>query len=165
MEPSATLDSLAQELRVFRPLPQLVVEANVNPQELAAYRRQAERDPLGYWEEAADELDWYRKWDRVLDDSDAPFYRWFPGARCNIVYNCLDRHIETANKNKLALIWEGEPGDSRKFTYYELYREVNRFSGALRTLGVKKGDRVAIYMPVPEAAFCILISTFSVRPE
>jgi len=157
MEHSGTLESLAQELRVFRPLPQLVIEANVNPQELEAFRRQAKGDPEGYWEEAADELDWYRKWDRVLDASDAPFYRWFPGARCNIVYNCLDRHIETANKNKLALIWEGEPGDSRKYTYYELYREVNRFSGALRTLGVKKGDRVVIYMPpLPEAVIAML---------
>ena len=85
MDNSGTLDSLAQELRVFRPLPQLVIEANVNPQELEAFRRQATHDPLGYWEEAADELDWYKKWDKVLDDSDAPFYRWFPGARCNIV--------------------------------------------------------------------------------
>ncbi|MDP3427046.1 MAG: acetyl-coenzyme A synthetase N-terminal domain-containing protein, partial [Humidesulfovibrio sp.] len=142
MEHSGTLESLAQELRVFRPLPQLVIEANVNPQELEAFRRQAAHDPLGYWEEAADELDWYKKWDQVLDESNAPFYRWFPGARCNIVYNALDRHIETANKNKLALIWEGEPGDSRKYTYYELYREVNRFANALRTLGVGKGDRV-----------------------
>ena len=157
MDNSGTLDSLAQELRVFRPLPQLVIEANVNPQELEAFRRQATHDPLGYWEEAADELDWYKKWDKVLDDSDAPFYRWFPGARCNIVYNCLDRHIETANKNKLALIWEGEPGDSRKFTYYELYREVNRFAGALRTLGVAKGERVVIYMPpLPEAVIAML---------
>jgi acetyl-CoA synthetase len=157
MEHSGTLESLAQELRVFRPLPQLVIEANVNPQELEAFRRQAQGDPEGYWEEAADELDWYKKWERVCDDTGAPFCRWFPGARCNIVYNCLDRHIETANKNKLALIWEGEPGDSRKYTYYELYREVNRFAGALRTLGVKKGERVIIYMPpLPEAVIAML---------
>jgi len=157
MEHSGTLESLAQELRVFRPLPQLVIEANVNPQELEGFRRQAKGDPLGYWEEAADELDWYKKWDQVLDESNAPFYRWFPGARCNIVYNALDRHIETANKNKLALIWEGEPGDSRKYTYYELYREVNRFANALRTLGVGKGDRVIIYMPpLPEAVISML---------
>ena len=157
MDHSGTLESLAQELRVFRPLPQLVIEANVNPQELEAFRRQAANDPLGYWEEAADELDWYKKWDQVLDESNAPFCRWFPGARCNIVYNALDRHIETANKNKLALIWEGEPGDSRKYTYYELYREVNRFANALRTLGVGKGDRVVIYMPpLPETVIAML---------
>ncbi len=157
MDNTGTLESLAQELRVFRPLPQLVIEANVNPQELEAFRRQALHDPMGYWEEAADELDWYKKWDKVLDDSDAPFYRWFPGARCNIVYNCLDRHIETANKNKLALIWEGEAGDNRKYTYYELYREVNRFAGALRNLGLKKGDRMVIYMPpLPETVIAML---------
>ena len=91
MEHSGTLESLAQELRVFRPLPQLVIEANVNPQELEGFRRQAASDPQGYWEEAADELDWYKKWDQVLDDSAAPFCRWFPGARCNIVYNALDQ--------------------------------------------------------------------------
>ncbi len=157
MEHMGTLESLAQELRVFRPLPQLVIEANVNPQELEAFRRQATHDSLGYWEEAADELDWYKKWDTVLDESTAPFPRWFPGARCNIVYNALDRHIETANKNKLALIWEGEAGDSRKYTYYELYREVNRFAGALRTLGLGKGDRVVIYMPpLPETVIAML---------
>jgi len=157
MDRFETLDSLLQEERVFRPLPQLVIEANVNPQELGAARRQSEYDPLGYWEEAADELDWFKRWDRVLDDSRKPFYRWFPGARCNIVYNCLDRHIETANKNKLALIWEGEPGDSRKYTYFELYREVNRFANALRTLGVQKGDRVVVYMPpLPETVVAML---------
>ncbi|MDD4952194.1 MAG: acetate--CoA ligase, partial [Desulfovibrionaceae bacterium] len=157
MDQSGTLDSLLQEERVFRPLPQLVIEANVNPQELEAARRQAETDPLGYWEEAADELDWFKKWDQVLDDSNPPFYRWFAGARCNVVYNALDRHIETGNKNKLALIWEGEPGDSRKYTYYELYREVNRFSNALRSLGLGKGDRVVVYMPpLPETLIAML---------
>ncbi|WP_147819850.1 acetate--CoA ligase [Salidesulfovibrio onnuriiensis] len=157
MDQFGALDNLLQEERVFRPLPQLVIEANVNPQELEAARRFATHDPMGYWEEAADELDWFKKWDQVLDESDAPFYHWFPGARCNIVYNCLDRHIETYNKNKLALIWEGEPGDSRKYTYFELYREVNRFANALRSLGIKKGDRVVIYMPaLPETLIAML---------
>ncbi len=157
MDQNGALDSLFQEERVFRPLPQLVIEANVNPQELEAFRRQASQDPQGYWEEAADELDWFKKWDQVLDESNAPFYRWFPGGRCNIVYNALDRHIETANKNKLALIWEGEPGDNRKYTYYELYRAVNRFANALRSLGLSKGDRVVIYMPpLPETVIAML---------
>ncbi|KAB1442700.1 acetate--CoA ligase [Pseudodesulfovibrio senegalensis] len=157
MDQFGTLDNLLQEERVFRPLPQLVIEANVNPQELEAHRRMAGHDPLGYWEEAADELDWFKKWDQVLDDSDAPFYKWFPGSRCNIVYNCLDRHIETYNKNKLALIWEGEPGDSRKYTYFELYREVNRVANALRSLGIGKGDRIVIYMPpLPETVISML---------
>jgi len=151
------IDTLLQEERVFRPLPQLVIEANVNPQELEAARKFARMDSVGYWEEAADELDWFKKWDQVFDEKDAPFYKWFVGARCNIVYNALDRHIETANKNKLALIWEGEPGDTRKYTYFELYREVNRFANALRSLGIRKGDRVVIYMPpLPETVISML---------
>jgi len=159
MDQSGALDNLLQEERVFRPLPQLVIEANVNPQELEGARKFAAMDPAGYWEEAADELDWFKKWDQVLDDKDAPFYHWFPGARCNVVYNALDRHIETANKNKLALIWEGEPGDQRKYTYFELYREVNRFANALRSLGMRKGDRVVIYMPqLPETIIAMLAS-------
>ena len=157
MDQKGALDSLLQEERVFRPLPQLVIEANVNPQEYDAAVKSADEDYLAYWEDAARELDWFRKWNSVLDDSNPPFYRWFPGAKCNIVYNALDRHITTANKNKLALIWEGEPGDTQKFTYYELYRAVNRFANALRSLGIKKGDRVIIYMsPLPETIIAML---------
>ena len=157
MDHNGALDSLLQEERVFRPLPQLVIEANVNPQEYDAAVKMGDEDYLAYWEDAAKELDWFRKWNTVLDDSNPPFYRWFPGAKCNIVYNALDRHITTANKNKLALIWEGEPGDTQKFTYYELYRAVNRFANALRSLGIKKGDRVIIYMsPLPETIIAML---------
>ena len=157
MDQTGALDALLQEERVFRPLPQMVIEANVNPHELEQARERADADYLAYWEDAAHELDWFKKWDKVLDDSNPPFYRWFPGAKCNIVYNALDRHIETANKNKLALIWEGEPGDQRKYTYYELYREVNRFANALRSLGLSKGDRVVIYMPLlPETLIAML---------
>jgi acetyl-CoA synthetase len=157
MDTSGALDALLQEERVFRPLPQLVIEANVNPQELAAHYRAADEDYLAYWEDAAHELDWFKMWEKVLDDSKAPFYRWFPGAKCNIVYNALDRHIETVSKNKLALVWEGEPGDARKYTYYELYRAVNRFANALRSLGVKKGDRVVLYLPIlPETLISML---------
>ncbi|NCC25671.1 MAG: acetate--CoA ligase [Deltaproteobacteria bacterium] len=156
-ENSAALDSLLHEERVFRPLPQMVIEANVNPQEYEAAVRNANEDHLAYWEDAAKELDWFKKWKQVLDDSNKPFFDWFPGAKCNIVYNALDRHITTANKNKLALIWEGEAGDTKKFTYYELYRAVNRFANALRSLGIKKGDRVIIYMPpLPEAVISML---------
>ena len=157
MDQPGALDTLLHEERVFRPLPQLIAAANIGPQAFEAAQARAERDPLGYWEEAADELDWFKKWDTVLDDSNPPFYKWFVGAKCNIVYNALDRHIETANKNKLALIWEGEPGDTRKFTYYELYREVNKLANALRSLGVRKGDRVVTYMPpLPETVFTML---------
>jgi len=156
-EGSGTLDTLLCEERVFRPMPRIVAEANMNPQDMAIARARAENDWLGFWEEAAEELSWFRKWDAVLDDSAAPFYRWFAGARCNIVYNALDRHIETANKNKLALIWEGEPGDTRKLTYYELYREVNKAANALRAAGIGKGDRVLIHMPpLPETVIAML---------
>ncbi len=150
-------EKLLFEERVIRPLPQFVMDANLKPAQVAELRNTAAADPLWYWEDAADDLEWFKKWDQVLDDSNAPFYRWFPGARCNIVHNALDRHIETVNKNKLALIWEGEPGDTRKFTYFELHREVNRFAGALRGLGLGKGDRVIIYMPsLPETVISML---------
>ncbi|MEF2144675.1 MAG: acetate--CoA ligase [Desulfovibrionaceae bacterium] len=157
MEDRETLESLLREERAIRPLPQFVVEANLKPAQVQELRERAAADPRAYWEEAADQLEWFRKWDTVLDESQAPFYRWFPGARCNIVHNALDRHIETANKNKLALIWEGEPGDTRKYTYFELHREVNRFANALRSLGIRKGDCVAIYMPpLPETVMAML---------
>ena len=157
MEGNGSLDSLLQEERVFRPLPQMVIEANINPQEYSEVMKKTRDDYLSYWEEAAKELDWFKKWDKVLDDSEAPFFKWFTGAKCNIVYNALDRHIETANKNKLALIWEGEPGDSKKMTYYELYRAVNKFANALRSLGIKKGDRVVLYLPpLPETMIALL---------
>ncbi|WP_027182822.1 acetate--CoA ligase [Desulfovibrio inopinatus] len=151
------LDALLKEERVFRPPSRLVVGANVGPEEYAASLKVADDNPLVYWERAALELAWFKKWDTVLDETHAPFYRWFVGAQCNIVYNALDRHVDTAVKNKLALLWEGEPGDIRKFTYYELYREVNRFANAMRSLGVGKGDKVVIYMPsIPETVVSML---------
>lgn len=157
MGQSGALDALLQEERVFRPLPQMLASANVGPQALQDALRGAEENYLAYWEEAAEDLDWFKKWEQVLDDSNPPFYKWFTGAKCNIVYNALDRHIETVNKNKLALIWEGEPGDTRTLTYYELYRAVCRFANALRTLGVEKGDRIIIYMPpLPETLIAML---------
>ncbi|WP_320006943.1 acetate--CoA ligase [Maridesulfovibrio sp.] len=157
MDHKETLDSLLHEERVFRPLPQMLIEAGVNPQDLRAARELADADLCSYWEEAAEELDWFTKWEQVCDISNAPNYRWFSGARCNIVYNALDRHIETVNKNRLALIWEGEPGDSRQFTYFELYRAVNRFANGLKGLGVSKGNRVVLYMPqLPETVIAML---------
>jgi propionate--CoA ligase len=115
-------------------------------------------DPQGYWSEQAEKLHWYHKWDRVLDDSNAPFYRWFVGGKTNISYNAVDRHALGERRGKAALIWESaETNQSRTLTFFELYREVNRLASVLRNLGVKKGDRVIIYMPmVPEAIFSML---------
>ena len=151
------VDSLLREERVFRPLPQVVREANMGQPELKAALTLAAADSGLFWEEQAAELDWYEKWNQVLDESEAPFYKWFSGGKCNLVHNALDRHILTANKNKLAIIWEGESGECRKYTYYELFREVCRFANALRDLGVKKGDLVLIYLPpLPETVITML---------
>ncbi len=120
------------------------------------YQRAAE-DLEGFWASEAEELGWFRKWDRVIDDSDKPFYKWFVGAQTNIIHNALDRHQATWRKNKLALIWEGEPGDSRTFSYHALNREVNQFANILKAMGVRKGDRVTIYMGrIPEIVFALL---------
>jgi len=110
-----------------------------------------------FWAEQAENLFWHKRWDAVLDKSNPPFYRWFPGARTNIVYNALDRHQQTPVRNKLALIWEGEPGDVRTFSYHSVNREVSQFANVLKSMGVKKGDVVTIYMPqIPEQIFAML---------
>ena len=104
-----------------------------------------------FWEKEANELEWFSKWDKVLDDNNKPFYKWFTGAKTNIAYNCLDRHLHTFRKNKVALYWEGEKGDCRVFSYFALHREVSKFANVLKSLGVNKGDRVTLYMGrVPE---------------
>ncbi len=121
------------------------------------YRRSI-ADPAKFWGECADQLHWYRRWDQVLDESSAPFYRWFVGGETNLCYNAVDRHALGERRGQAALIWESpEAGKSRVITFFELYREVNRLAGALRGLGVSKGDRVLIYMPmVPEAVLGML---------
>ena len=109
------------------------------------HRRSIE-DPAGYWGELAEELHWYKRWDTVLDDSKAPFYRWFVGGETNICYNAVDRHALGPRRGQAAIIWESaETGQSRTLTYFELYREVNLLAGVLKNLGVQKGDRVIIY--------------------
>jgi len=114
-------------------------------------------NPEKFWEEQADNLLWYKKWDKVLDKSNPPFYKWFEGGKTNIILNAIDRHLVTANRNKLALIWEGEPGDTRTFSYHALGREVCHFAFILKSMGVKKGDVVTIYMPqIPEQIFAML---------
>ncbi len=110
-----------------------------------------------FWEERAEELHWFKKWDKVMDDSSKPFYKWFVNGKTNISYNCLDRHVKTYRRNKLALIWEGENGDSKTMSYYSLQRETCRFGNVLKSLGVKKGDRVTIYMGrIPEIIIAML---------
>jgi acetyl-CoA synthetase len=113
------------------------------------YRRSL-ADPEAFWAAEAERLDWHRRWDRVLD-WDPPFARWFPGGRLNASHLCVDRHLANGRRNKVALYWEGEPGDTRVLSYGDLHREVNRFARALRGLGVKKGDAVGLYLPmIPE---------------
>jgi propionate--CoA ligase len=121
------------------------------------YRRSL-ADPQGFWGDLAQELHWFRHWDAVLDDSRPPFYRWFVGGTTNLCYNAVDRHALGAKRGQAALIWESaETGQSRTLTFFELFREVNRLAGVLKNLGVQKGDRVIIYMPmVPEAIFAML---------
>ncbi|MGQ9518073.1 MAG: acetate--CoA ligase, partial [Anaerolineae bacterium] len=140
---------------VHYPSPEIVAQANI--QNYEAQVRRAQEDLEGFWAERAEELEWYRKWDKVLDESQKPFYKWFVGAKTNIVHNALDRHVKTWRRNKLALIWEGENGDLRSFSYHALHREVCRCANVLRSMGVGKGDRVTIYMGrIPEIWIAML---------
>jgi acetyl-CoA synthetase len=144
-----------QEGEVYHPPQEIVESANV--QEFDNLYQKSIQDPEGFWGDRADELEWYQKWDKVLDDSQAPFYKWFVGGKTNIVHNALDRHLNTYRRNKLALIWEGENGDVRTFSYFALNREVCKFSNVLRSMGVKKGDIVTIYLPrIPEQVIAML---------
>ena len=140
---------------VYYPSQEVVNYANIsNWDEL---NKNASSDYLGFWGSLANELDWFKKWDKVLDDSNKPFYKWFTGGRCNIAYNCLDKHVKTFRRNKLALIWEGEKGEFKSFSYYALHRETCKFANILKSMGVKKGDRVTIYMGrVPEIVMAML---------
>jgi acetyl-CoA synthetase len=154
----STIESVLQEQRVFEP-PAAFSEGARIPS-MAAYQQlydEAAADPAAFWARLAEqELDWFEKWDKVLDWQ-SPFAKWFVGGKINISYNCLDRHLTTARRNKAALIWEGEPGDSRTLTYAQLHREVCQMANVLKDLGVQKGDRVGLYMPmIPEAAVAML---------
>ncbi len=151
------ITSVLKEDRVFNPSPDFCKKAHLNSLEdyEAMYRRSID-DPDGFWSEQAEKLHWFKKWDKVLEWNE-PFAKWFVGAKTNLSYNCLDRHLNTWRKNKAALIWEGEPGDSRVLTYQDLHREVCRFANVLKSLEVKAGDRVIIYMPqIPETAIAML---------
>src|SRR5881392_3611345 len=143
---SNQIDALLQENRSFPPSEEFRRNANASDESVYDVT-----DREAFWASWAAQLDWQTKWDTVLEWK-APHAKWFVGGKLNASANCLDRHVKTARRNKVALLWEGEPGDRRAITYWELYREVNRFANVLKGLGVKKGDRVAIYLPmIPEA--------------
>jgi acetyl-CoA synthetase len=154
----STIESILNENRTFNPPAAFVKDATISS--MADYQdlyARAAADPAKFWAELAEsELDWFEKWHTVLDWQ-PPVAKWFDGGKLNITYNCLDRHLTTWRKNKAAIIWEGEPGDSRTYTYAQLHREVCKAANAIKAMGVTKGDRVGIYMPmVPEAAIAML---------
>ncbi len=150
------LDDLLHEDRRFPPTPEFASEAVVRDRGI--YDRAAD-DPEGYWAEWAAKLHWFEPWKTVLEWT-PPYAKWFSGGKLNVSYNCLDRHLAAGRGDRAALIWEGEPGDTRTFTYEELHREVCTFANGLKGLGVEKGDRVTIYLPmVPEAAIAMLACT------
>ena len=151
------IESVMTEMRTFPPPPAFVAVAQVSGEAaFAAMTAKANDDHEGFWAEQADRLEWASKWTRVLDWS-APDAKWFVGGRLNATASCLDRHAASWRKNKAAIVFEGEPGDTRTLTYGELHREVCRAANALAALGVRAGDFVAIYMPmIPEAAIAML---------
>ncbi|HGY5532035.1 MAG: acetate--CoA ligase [Prochlorococcus sp.] len=156
---SSTIKSVLQEQRVFPPTALQSSQSMVGS--LEAYKQMADKaklDPESFWGEAARrELEWFEPFHTVLDWSNPPFARWFEGGTTNLSTNCLDRHLNGPNADKTALIWEGEPGDVRRFTYKQLHAEVCRAANALKAIGINKGDLVALYMPmVPEAAIAML---------
>ena len=147
------IEALLAEERLFPPPEGVARSANMA--DSGIYQRAA-KDPEAYWAQAAESLEWIRKWDRVLDWN-PPIAQWFVGGKINVSVNCLDRHVRGWRRNKAAFIWEGEPGEERVLTYADLYREVNRFANAMKRLGVRKGDRVTIYMPmIPELPIALL---------
>ena len=159
-EDKKTITSMMDETRKFPPTKEFSSKAHIKS--LDEYKKLYNRsiqDPDGFWGEQAANLDWFKKWDKVLDYSFQGdiYIKWFQGGKLNATVNCLDRHLKTSRKNKVAILWEGEPGDSRKYTYQQLYEEVCKFANVLKKKGVKKGDRVTIYMPmVPELPIAML---------
>ncbi|RLI89073.1 MAG: acetyl-coenzyme A synthetase, partial [Candidatus Altiarchaeales archaeon] len=156
------LEALLKEKRVFNPSDDVVNNSNIkrwmNDRGINTYDELLERarDQNWFWDEMGRELEWFEPWNNVLEWN-PPHAKWFLGGRFNVVHNALDRHMKTWRKNKVAYIWEGELGEIRKITYYSLYREVNKFANALKSLGVKKGDKVSIYLPmIPELPIAML---------
>ncbi|ODS36030.1 MAG: acetate--CoA ligase [Candidatus Altiarchaeales archaeon WOR_SM1_79] len=147
-------DVLLMEERVFRPRKEVIERANVKD-----WNGELEkgRDIERYWGKKAGNFEWFEKWDKVLDDTGKPFYKWFVGGKTNITYNAVDRWVNTPRRDQVAVLYVNERGDEKKFTYHELYGEVNRMANALKRLGVEKGDRVAMYLPMcPELVVSML---------
>ncbi|MBT3467923.1 MAG: acetate--CoA ligase [Opitutae bacterium] len=143
------MDTVLAETRKFPPSSEFSSKAHIKSmEEYQALHKRSIEDPEGFWSEVASELHWFKEWDTVLNDSEPPFFKWFEGGKTNICYNCLDRHLDGPNRDKPAIVWEGEPGDSATLTYAELHSLVCRFANVLKSLGVGKGDRVAIYLPM-----------------
>ncbi len=150
------------EQKIYEPAPEFVANSKMNRETYEKAYSESVKDPEGFWAREAERLTWYKKWDKVISHNFAEGeVRWFEGGKLNVSYNCLDRHLSTPLKNKAAIIWEGDnPDESRTFTYQELHREVNRAANVMKHLGVKKGDRVLIYLPmIPELAITSLACT------
>ena len=154
---AANITSVLKESRVFPPPPAFSAQAHVKSKaEQDKLWQQARDDPEGFWAEQAETLHWFRRWDRVLVWQE-PHAQWFTGGLINASFNCLDRHLTTGRAGKTAIIWEGEPGDSRVLCYQDLHREVCKFANVLKGLGIKAGDRITLYMPmIPELAVAML---------
>src|SRR3954467_1134929 len=154
---STNIDSILQEQRKFECPPEFAQQAHIKS--LEEYERlynESVNEPDKFWSRVAGELHWFKKWDKVLEWN-CPWAKWFVGGQINLSYNCVDRHMETWRKNKAAIVWESEPGEIRTITYQQLHREVQKFANVLKSLGVKKGDRVAIYMGMtPELPVAML---------
>src|SRR5580658_10017753 len=151
------IDSTLRENRVFPPPAEFSAKAHIKSLEEyeVLYKRSIE-DPETFWADAARELDWFRPWDKVLEWN-LPWAKWFVGGKLNLSTNCVDRHALGERRNKTAILWEGEPGEIRRLTYAELHAEVQKFANALKSLGIQKGDRVAVYMGMtPELAIALL---------
>ncbi len=147
-----TVNVFLEENRVFPPTQAFKDQSELKSNDIYT---KATEDPQGYWDQCARKLDWFQEWDTVLEWN-APFSKWFVGGKLNVSYNCLDRHVKNGLGAKTAILWEGELGDSKSFTYEEVYKEVNKLANVLKDLGIQKGDRVAMYMPmVPEAVFAM----------
>ena len=149
-------EELASLLEVERFAPPEPFRAKALLSDPAVYE-QAAADPEGWWAAQAEQLEWFQRWSRVLDDDDPPFYKWFIGGTLNVSYNCLDRHVIAGRGERVAFHWRGEDGEERDLTYADLLAQVERFASALKELGVRKGDVVGIYLPmIPEVVVAML---------